>query len=96
MSSAKWLVLGEILVGLGGALAVAVLIWALQAGDVGLFWGWPGIAGVAIAGLGAVSVIVGLIRRDADAGGGRISQRQRSGANSVNYQAGGDLHVDGR
>ncbi|MDQ4214076.1 hypothetical protein [Microbacterium capsulatum] len=95
MSSGKWLILGEILVALGGAFVVAALTIALQSGDAGQFWTWPGITGLTIGFGGAICVVVGLVRRD-DSRGRELTQRQKSGTQSTNLQAGRDIRTGDR
>lgn len=89
-SNEKMMQLGGALAGLGGTVVVGYWIYTLEAKTGQAFWAWPGIAGVAITGIGLVALLMGFFRRDDSA---PPTQHQVSGKNSSNYQAGRDMRI---
>jgi hypothetical protein len=56
------------------------------------FWAWPGTTSAAVTLVGLLMLIAGFVmpkpkKEDKNA------QRQQSGNNSINLQAGGDIHI---
>jgi hypothetical protein len=64
ITSAGWLALGTALVGGGFALGVAYWIFTLEDSGGPGFWEAPGFVSVALLGIGALALGVGLVRRD--------------------------------
>jgi hypothetical protein len=89
-SAGRWSALGSAFLGVGALLAVSWLIYAIQ--NKTSFWSWPGIAGVAVGGVGAVGLVVGFVMPQ-DKERASPPQRQHAGPHSVNLQAGRDIKL---
>jgi peptidoglycan/LPS O-acetylase OafA/YrhL len=89
LSSGRWLAVGSAILGVGALLAISWLVYALQS-ETG-FWSWPGIAGVSVAGIGLVALVVGMVMPDEQSAS--PSQHQRAGSHSINLQAGRDIKL---
>jgi peptidoglycan/LPS O-acetylase OafA/YrhL len=92
LSSGRLMAFGSAILGAGALLAVSWLIYAIT--NKTDFWSWPGIAGVAVAGVGLVALVVGFLMPE-DEEQAPVQQRQRAGSHSVNLQAGRDIKLDG-
>lgn len=88
----RLLQVSSILTGLGGSLAIAYLIYALESG-VDYWASWPGRVGVGTLALGAVLLIATLLVRSTGGEPNAPRQDLRAGDMSKNYQAGGDIHL---
>jgi hypothetical protein len=95
LSSGRWTALGSAILGVGALLATSWLIYAIQ--SKASFWSWPGIVGVAVAGVGLVILVVGFVIPDDEKPESKKQappqMRQRGGPHSVNFQAGHDIKV---
>jgi 4-amino-4-deoxy-L-arabinose transferase-like glycosyltransferase len=96
LSSGRWTALGSAILGVGALLAISWLIYAIQ--SKASFWSWPGIVGVAVAGVGFVILVVGFVIPDDEKLESKKQappqMRQRGGPHSVNLQAGHDIKLD--
>jgi hypothetical protein len=90
MSSGRWLAMGSALLGVGALLAVSWLVYGRQSHTA--FWSWPGTAGVVLAGVGFVALVVGFVMPKEE---GQVSgqQHQHGGDRSMNLQAGRDIKI---
>jgi hypothetical protein len=88
LSSDRLLAFGGSVLGAGATLAVGWLVYALQSHTS--FWAWPGTLGVVTSACGALMLIVGFVMPKDEL---PVRQVQRSGNNSVNFQAGGDIDL---
>jgi len=95
LSSGRWTALGSAILGVGALLAISWLIYAIQGKTS--FWSWPGIVGVAVAGVGLVILVVGFFIPDDEKPESKKQappqMRQRGGPHSVNLQAGHDIKL---
>jgi peptidoglycan/LPS O-acetylase OafA/YrhL len=91
LSSGRWMTLGGAVLGVGALLAVSWLIYAIQSKTN--FWSWPGIVGVAVAAVGLVALVVGLVMPAEEEKQASPQQRQHGGPHSVNLQAGRDIKL---
>lgn len=91
LTSGRWLALGGAILGVGALLAVSWLIYAIQSKTS--FWSWPGILGVAVAGVGLVALAVGFVMPDEKGNQASPQQHQQGGPHSVNLQAGRDIKL---
>ena len=92
MSSGRWLAVGSAILGVGALLAVSWLIDAFQSKTS--FWSWPGIAGMVVAGVGFVALIIGFVMPK-DEERAAAQQSQHAGSHSTNLQAGRDIRLGG-
>jgi hypothetical protein len=87
--------LGSAILGVGTLLAVSWLVYAIQ--SKATFWSWPGIGGVAVAGVGFVILVAGFVLPDDEKPESKKQappqMRQRGGPHSVNLQAGHDIKI---
>lgn len=90
MSSGRWLAVGSAVLGVGALLVVSWLVYAIQSKTS--FWSWPGTAGVIIAGVGFVALLVGFVMPENEEQASS-QQHQRAGSHSVNIQAGRDIKL---
>jgi hypothetical protein len=90
ISGDRWLAFGAAIATVAGAAAIAV--W--QSKPRGGFWHLPGWLAVIALALGVMLMVSGLIKRDG--GRGTSQQTQSGGDQSVNYQAGGNIHIRDR
>jgi hypothetical protein len=87
-SSGRWLAVGAAVLGVGAILAVSWLVYAQQSRTG--FWSWEGSAGVVIAGVGLIMLIVGFVMPgNEDA----VRLVQHAGNRSRNFQAGRDINI---
>lgn len=93
MSAGRWLMIGSAALGVGVLQAIGWLIYAIQSKTN--FWPWPGVTGVAIAGIGLVALVLGFVIPE-DEKRKFIRQRLRAESLSINFQAGRDIHHAGR
>lgn len=89
--SERFIQVGGILAGLGGALTVGFFLLTYEEG--GDFWTWPGWLGVITMGTGLIFVVAGFVTRTSTPSAD--SQTQRAGRRSRNYQAGRDINFGG-
>lgn len=92
MSSSRWMALGSAILGAGALLAISWLVYATQSKIS--FWSWPGIAGVALAGVGFIILVVGFVLPEDEKRESKKQapqMRQHGGPHSVNLQAGHDI-----
>lgn len=86
--------LGGTLVGVSGAAAVAFWIYVLESHADDSFWSAPGIVSLSVGSIGSLLLVGGLFVPDNDQTA--LHQRQKSGKDSRNYQAGRDITLNGR
>lgn len=90
LSYDRWLEVGAVVAGLGGAAAIARYVYAREQSEG--FWGTEAAVAVAVLGVGLLMLAVGFFR----SGDAAPNQTQTGGNNSRNQQAGRDIRFNDR
>lgn len=84
---------GAAVTGFGGTVTAAVATYILSNGLT--FSNWTFMVSVAIAGIGLILLIIGIISPEERQKGDFSNMSQSSGSNSNNIQAGRDISLNG-